>query len=79
MGAYGESRRVILFIVTFVVITLILIALLRWIRNLTSLGKGSETTAKVEQAATETLIERAKNLCLGGYSWLENNERPKRP
>ncbi|MFT4427456.1 DUF2254 domain-containing protein [Enterobacter hormaechei] len=77
MGAYGERGRVILFIVTLAVIALILIALLRWIQHLTSLGRVSETTAKVEQAATETLIERAKNPCLGGYPWLENNEQPK--
>ncbi|MGQ7148143.1 hypothetical protein ACUOA8_57815, partial [Escherichia sp. SS-MK2] len=36
-----------------------------------------ETTAKVEQAAIETFIARARNPCLGGYPWLENNEQPK--
>ncbi len=32
---------------------------------------------KVEQAAIETFIARARNPCLGGYPWLENNEQPK--
>lgn len=77
MGAYGERGRVILFIVTLVVIALILITLLRWIQHLTSLGRVGETTAKVEQAAIETFIARARNPCLGGYPWLENNEQPK--
>lgn len=77
MGAYGERGRVILFIVTLVVIALILITLLRWIQHLTSLGRVGETTAQVEQAAIETFIARARNPCLGGYPWLENNEQPK--
>lgn len=77
MGAYGERGRVILFIVTLVVIALIISTLLRWIQHLTSLGRVGETTAKVEQAAIETFIARAKSPCLGGYPWLENNEQPK--
>ncbi|MDW5657489.1 DUF2254 family protein, partial [Klebsiella pneumoniae] len=77
MGAYGERGRVILFIVTLVVIALILITLLRWIQHLTSLGRVGETTAKVEQAAIESFIARARNPFLGGYPWLENNEQPK--
>lgn len=44
---------------------------------MTSLGRVGETTAKVEQAAIETFIARAKSPCLGGYPWLENNEQPK--
>lgn len=76
MGAYGERGRVILFVVTLVVIALILITLLRWIQHLTSLGRVGETTAKVEQAAIETFVERAKSPYLGGYPWLENNEQP---
>ena len=64
-------------IVTLVVIALILITLLRWIQHLTSLGRVGETTAQVEQAAIETFIARARNPCLGGYPWLENNEQPK--
>lgn len=51
--------------------------MLRWIQHLTSLGRVGETTAKVEQAAIETFIARARNPCLGGYPWLENNEQPK--
>lgn len=77
MGAYGERGRVILFIVTLVVIALILITLLRWIQHLTALGRVGETTAKVEQAAIETFIARAKHPYLGGYPWLESKEQPK--
>ncbi len=77
MGAYGERGRVILFIVTLIVIALILITLLRWIQHLTSLGRVGETTAKVEQAAIETFIARARNPFLGGYPWLESHEQPK--
>ncbi|WP_446028077.1 DUF2254 domain-containing protein [Lelliottia amnigena] len=77
MGAYGERGRVILFIVTLVVIALIIFTLLRWIQHLTSLGRVGETTAKVERAAIETIIERAKNPYLGCFPWLDNSEQPK--
>lgn len=77
MGAYGERGRVILFIVTLIVIALILITLLRWIQHLTALGRVGETTAKVEQAAIQTFIARARNPYLGGYPWLEYKEQPK--
>lgn len=77
MGAYGERGRVILFIVTLVVIALILFTLLRWIQHLTALGRVGETTRKVEDAALETFLERAKNPYLGGYPWLEKDVQPK--
>lgn len=76
MGAYGESGRIILFVVTLTVIALILFTLLRWIQHLTSLGRVGETTAKVERAASETFILRAQNPCLGGYPWLESDTQP---
>lgn len=76
MGAYGEQGRVILFAVTLVVIALILITLLRWIQHLTSLGRVGETTARVEKAALQSFIARAKNPCLGGYPWLDRGVQP---
>ncbi|MEH0834724.1 DUF2254 domain-containing protein [Pectobacterium cacticida] len=77
MGAYGDSGRVILFVVTLLVIALIIFTLLRWIQHLTSLGRVGDTTAKVEQVTTETLIERAQNPYLGGRPWLDSTKQPK--
>ncbi|MBE0129486.1 DUF2254 domain-containing protein [Citrobacter amalonaticus] len=77
MGAYGERGRVILFVVTLVVIALILITLLRWIQHLTSLGRVGETTARVEQAATDTFVQRAQTPSLGGFPWTESHIQPQ--
>lgn len=81
MGAYGERGRVILFIVTLVVIALIISTLLRWIQHLTSLGRVGETTAKVEQAAIETFIARAKVHVLADIHGLRtmNNQKELLP
>jgi uncharacterized membrane protein len=65
-GAYGESGRVVLFIVTIAVIILIVITLLRWIDHLSSLGRVTETTERVEAATIEAMRSRRQRPCLGG-------------
>lgn len=50
-GAYGNNGRVVLFAVTAGVVVLIVITLMRWIDHLSCLGRVTETTARVEQAA----------------------------
>ncbi|GIZ13696.1 DUF2254 domain-containing protein [Pseudomonas sp. NCCP-436] len=65
-GVYGESGRVVLFIVTLLVIALIVITLLRWIDYLTRFGRLGETTDRVEQATTAALKVRRTQPYLGG-------------
>jgi len=65
-GSYGEQGRVVLFVVTIGVVLLIVVTLLRWIDYLLSFGRVGETTAKVEEAATQALKERNRNPYLGG-------------
>jgi uncharacterized membrane protein len=65
-GAYGDKGRVILFVVTIGVIALIVFQLLRWIDHLTKLGRVSETTGRIEDAAARAIDARRHNPYLGG-------------
>lgn len=65
-GLYGDNGRVVLFAATIVVVVLVVYALLRWIDQLSGLGRVAETTARVEKAATSALCQRMKQPYLGG-------------
>ncbi|MDY0008079.1 MAG: DUF2254 domain-containing protein [Bdellovibrionales bacterium] len=80
-GAYGDSGRLILFVVTIGVITMIVITLLRWIAYLAQLGRVNETIDRVEKAAMTALEERLRNPYLGGEKFegaqsIPNNASP---
>jgi len=65
-GLYGKEGRVILFAVTILVVVMVIYALLRWIDQLSGLGRVTETTARVEKAATAALCQRMEQPFLGG-------------
>ncbi len=65
-GLYGDNGRVVLFAATIVVVILVVYALLRWIDQLSGLGRVAETTARVEKAATQALCQRMEQPYLGG-------------
>lgn len=65
-GLYGDKGRVILFAATLLVVVLVVYALLRWIDQLSGLGRVAETTARVEKAATAALCQRMNQPFLGG-------------
>ncbi len=65
-GLYGERGRVILFAATLLVVVMVIYALLRWIDQLSGLGRVAETTARVEKAATKALCQRMSQPFLGG-------------
>ncbi len=65
-GLYGDNGRVVLFAATIVVVVLVVYALLRWIDQLSGLGRVAETTARVEKAATQALCQRMEFPFLGG-------------
>lgn len=68
---YGESGRLVLFIVTLGVIFVVIAVLLRWISHLGRLGRVGETIKMVEKAAKKALKQRVEEPCLGGVE-LEN-------
>lgn len=65
-GFYGESGRVVLFIVTIGVILWIVVTLLRWIDHLSRFGRLGETVSRVEATAAASLGDWAKRPRLGG-------------
>ncbi|OJF95676.1 DUF2254 domain-containing protein [Pararhizobium antarcticum] len=64
-GAYGESGRVVLFVVTIAVIILIVVTLLRWIDHLSRLGRVTETTERVEKVTISAMRSRRQRPYLG--------------
>lgn len=66
VSAYGPEGRAVLFIVTLGVIALIVLALLRWINQLTKLGRVADTITRVEEVAHEAMCTRIALPYLGG-------------
>ncbi|MGA9421466.1 MAG: DUF2254 domain-containing protein [Rhodanobacteraceae bacterium] len=65
-GLYGDTGRVVLYIVTLFVIVLIVITLLRWTDHVLGLGRVGPTSQRVEEAATRAMRLRRKTPYLGG-------------
>lgn len=68
-GVYGESGRLILFVVTIGVVAVIIVMLLRWIEYLMRLGQVGETIAKVEKATELAFKKRLDIPYLGGEAY----------
>ncbi|BDC50376.1 hypothetical protein F183_A26920 [Bryobacterales bacterium F-183] len=66
IGLYGESGRVVLFVVTVGVILLIVAVMLQWINYLSRFGRVSETIDLVEKVTAQAIGERIKEPYLGG-------------
>ena len=65
-GIYGESGRVVLFLVTILVVVLLVMTLLRWIDFLLSFGRLDEVIRRVEKAANDAMSMRRERPYLGG-------------
>jgi uncharacterized membrane protein len=65
---YGESGRIVLFIITIGVILLIVVTILIWIEHLSSLGRVGETANRVENEAYKA-IKRCEQ-----HPWLDANQ-----
>lgn len=74
-GLYGETGRLILFVTTLGVVTLIVITMLRWIEHLSRLGRLGETTQRVENATVNALRQWVDHPSLGARP-LEDNQQP---
>ncbi|WP_109466566.1 DUF2254 domain-containing protein [Albibacillus kandeliae] len=66
VSVYGPEGRAILFFVTLGVILLIVIALLRWINQLTKLGRVRDTVDRIEEATDTSMRGRVDLPYLGG-------------
>lgn len=70
-GIYGESGTIILFASTVVVLLLVVIMLLRWVDQLSRLGRVEKSIDLVEAATTDALVKRARVPFLGGHALQE--------
>jgi uncharacterized membrane protein len=66
ISAYGSEGRAVLFVVTIGMIVLIVLALLRWINQLTRLGRVSDTVGRIEKETKDAMESRLKLPFLGG-------------
>ena len=64
-GAYGAGAEVVILGFTLVVVALVVMAILRWIHHLTSLGGVDQTAGRVEDVAREALVLWRESPCLG--------------
>ncbi|WP_246658489.1 DUF2254 domain-containing protein [Mesorhizobium sp. GR13] len=65
-GAYNQQGRTVLFAATIIMITIIVGTLLRWIEHLSTFGRITDTTDRVEDAATKAIRQRRQIPYLGG-------------
>ena len=65
-GIYGDSGRIVLFVVTLIVIFIIIAMLIKWIEHLSQLGRMGKTIAMVEDATEKTLKQELERPNLGG-------------
>ena len=65
-SAYGHDGRIILFAATVVIILLVVGTLLRWIGHITAFGRMADVIDRVEEAATEAMLDFAAHPYLGG-------------
>lgn len=66
LSAYGPEGRAVLFVVTVGMIFLIVLALLRWINQLTRLGRLSDTAERIETETRAAMKMRLRQPFLGG-------------
>lgn len=73
-GAYGERGRGLLLIVTALIIVLVVVALVRWIDHLSTLGQVTKTADRVEAAAATAVRDRVRRPGLGGIAIAANED-----
>lgn len=74
-GAYGRAAEAVILGFTLVVVALVVVAILRWIHHLTSLGGVDQTAGRVEEATADAMALRRKNPCLGAHPLTDDTSR----
>ncbi|MEM7489517.1 MAG: DUF2254 family protein, partial [Pseudomonadota bacterium] len=65
-GLYGPGDYAVSYLVTVVVISLVIVALVQWVQHLSGLGSVEATTDRVEDATETALRARQAAPCMGG-------------
>jgi uncharacterized membrane protein len=63
---YSDSGLIILFVFSMLVVTLVIVALIRWIGHLMSFGRMNDTLDRVEAAAATAFEQRLERPYMGG-------------
>lgn len=66
---YGDAGRVILFGFTILVVALVVITLVRWVEDLSRMGRVGETIDRIEGATRDALDARSEPLHYGGRAY----------
>ncbi len=65
VGLYGDGGFSIIYLVTIFVIGLVIVALIRWVQQLSELGSMEATTGRIEEAAHHAMKTRMDSPYLG--------------
>ena len=65
----GEKERFLLFCATVIVVILVLVAMVRWIRRLETLGANDDTLIKLERHAINAMKNFIQSPALGAHVW----------
>jgi uncharacterized membrane protein len=65
LGVYVDERAFVLFVMTVIVLSVIVIYLIRWVLHLQTFGSLIDTTRQIEQTTRDRFKERLANPCLG--------------
>ena len=76
-GIAGSASLPVLYIAALIVVGLVIVAILRWIGHLSSLGSVEETTRKVELEARDAMRRRMETPFLGGRRRVDLDVPPK--
>lgn len=75
-SAFSEDQIVVLFFFTIFVLVLIVIAIVRWIVYLQTLGSLTETTQRLENRTVTALRNRTAKPCLGANPLCDDSDIP---
>ncbi|TNF22542.1 MAG: DUF2254 domain-containing protein [Rhodobacteraceae bacterium] len=74
---YSEDAAVVVFAITILVVALIVLAILRWIDHLESLGSMDQTLRLIENRTRFIMARRAERPCLGARRGEEGDVLPE--
>ncbi len=65
LGIYVDERALVLFVMTVLVLTVIVVYLIRWVLHLQTFGSLIDTTREIESVTRSMFKDRLDNPCLG--------------
>ena len=73
---FADDQRLVLFMFTLLILLLIIVAIVRWVVHLQTLGSLIETTRRIEDYTKHAFEERMEKPCLGGHALHSDDDIP---